>query len=100
MPLHRRLPKRGFKNIFRKEYAIVNVATLEKLRGGATFDAQTLLESGRDPRSSKDGLKVLGPGDLTRKISVRRASFSESARQKIEAAGGTAERSLSRRPCW
>jgi large subunit ribosomal protein L15 len=89
MPLHRRLPKRGFKNIFRKEYAIVNVATLEKLEGNS-FDAQTLLDLGVIHKL-KDGLKVLGSGELTRKISVKAHIFSESAKQKIEAAGGTTE---------
>lgn len=87
MPLHRRLPKRGFTNIFRKEFAIVNVATLEKLEG-TTFDAQTLLDLGVIHKL-KDGLKILGSGELTRKITVTAAIFSESAKQKIEAAGGT-----------
>jgi large subunit ribosomal protein L15 len=89
MPLHRRLPKRGFKNIFRKEYAIVNVATLDKLEG-TSFDAKTLIDLGVIHKL-KDGLKVLGSGELTRKISVKAAIFSESAKQKIEAAGGTCE---------
>jgi len=87
MPLHRRLPKRGFKNIFRKEYAIVNVATLDKLEG-TSFDAKSLMDLGVIHKL-KDGLKVLGSGELSRKISVTAAIFSESAKQKIEAAGGT-----------
>jgi large subunit ribosomal protein L15 len=89
MPLHRRLPKRGFTNIFRKEFAIVNVATLEKLEG-TSFDAQTLLDLGVIHKL-KDGLKILGSGELTRKISVKAHIFSASAKQKIEAAGGTTE---------
>src|SRR3954462_5299473 len=89
MPLHRRLSKRGFKNIFRKEYAIVNVATLDKLEG-STFDAKSLMDLGVIHKL-KDGLKVLGSGELTRKVAVTAAIFSESAKQKIEAAGGSCE---------
>ena len=89
MPLHRRLPKRGFTNIFKKEYAIINVATLEKLDGD-TFDPARLSEMGA-VKSMRDGLKVLGTGELTRKLTVRAHHFSESAKQKIELAGGTAE---------
>jgi large subunit ribosomal protein L15 len=89
MPLHRRLPKRGFKNIFRKEYAIVNVAALEALEG-SSFDPQTLLEAGVIHKL-KDGLKILGSGDLKRKIVVKAHMFSKSALDKIQAAGGTAE---------
>ena len=92
MPLHRRLPKRGFTNIFRKEFAIVNVATLEKLEGN-TFDAQTLLDLGVIHKL-KDGLKILGSGELTRKISVKADIFSASAAQKIQAVGGTMEVTL------
>ncbi|MEQ1946519.1 MAG: 50S ribosomal protein L15 [Bryobacteraceae bacterium] len=89
MPLHRRLPKRGFNNIFRKEYAIVNVAALEALEG-TNFDPQTLLEAGVIHKL-KDGLKILGSGDLKRKINVKAHVFSKSALDKIQAAGGTAE---------
>ena len=89
MPLHRRLPKRGFTNIFGKEYAIVNVATLEGLKGAA-FDPQSLLDL-RVIRKLKDGLKILGTGDLKRKITVKAHLFSKSALEKIQAAGGTAE---------
>ena len=89
MPLHRRLPKRGFTNIFRTEYAIVNLGRLEKLEGDA-FDPATLLELGVI-RKLKDGLKVLGSGELTRKITVKAHVFSKSASDKIQAAGGTAE---------
>jgi large subunit ribosomal protein L15 len=90
MPLHRRLPKRGFTNIFRKEYAIVNLARLAELEGD-TFDFAKLVELGVLRRKLKAGLKVLGTGDLKRKITVKAQVFSASAKQKIEAAGGTAE---------
>ena len=90
MPLHRRLPKRGFTNIFKKEYAIVNVGSLERLEGD-TFDAARLLEIGAI-RSAKDGLKILGSGELKRKIQVKAHLFSKSAAEKIQAAGGTVER--------
>jgi len=90
MPLHRRLPKRGFTNIFKKEYAIVNVSSLEKLEGD-TFDVQSLLKLGVVRKLKKDGLKVLGSGELKRKITVKADIFSKSALEKIQAAGGTAE---------
>jgi large subunit ribosomal protein L15 len=89
MPLHRRLPKRGFNNIFRKEYAIVNVGTLEALEG-ASFDPETLLKLGVIHKL-KDGLKILGSGDLKRKISVKAHLFSKAALEKIQAAGGAGE---------
>jgi len=89
MPLHRRLPKRGFTNIFRKEFAIVNVSTLNELEGD-TFDVARLKELGAI-KKLKDGLKILGAGDLTRAITVKANLFSEAAKQKIEAAGGKAE---------
>jgi large subunit ribosomal protein L15 len=90
MPLHRRLPKRGFTNIFKKEYAIVNVSSLEKLEG-STFDAASLLKLGVIRKLRQHGLKVLGSGELTRKITVKADLFSKSALEKIQAAGGTAE---------
>jgi large subunit ribosomal protein L15 len=90
MPLHRRLPKRGFTNIFKKEFAIVNVSSLEKLEGD-TFDVQSLLKLGVVRKLRKDGLKVLGSGELTRKITIKADIFSKSALEKIQAAGGTAE---------
>jgi len=90
MPLHRRLPKRGFTNIFGKEFAIVNVGRLDKLEGD-TFDAASLLELGVI-RKAKDGLRVLGGGELTRKITVKAAHFSKSAEEKITAAGGAIEK--------
>ncbi len=90
MPLHRRLPKRGFTNIFKKEFAIVNVSSLEKLEG-TTFDAQSLLKLGVIRKLKQHGLKVLGSGELKRAITVKADVFSKSALEKIQAAGGTAE---------
>jgi large subunit ribosomal protein L15 len=89
MPLHRRLPKRGFTNIFKKHFAVVNLNRLNELEGD-TFDVDRLRELGA-VRKLQDGLKILGTGDITRAITVRAHLFSESARQKIEAAGGKAE---------
>jgi large subunit ribosomal protein L15 len=89
MPLHRRLPKRGFTNIFRKEYAIVNVAALEALEGNS-FDVDSLLELGVIHKK-KHGLKILGSGELKKAITVKAHVFSKSALDKIQAAGGTAE---------
>jgi len=89
MPLHRRLPKRGFTNIFHKDYAIVNVGTLERLEGDS-FDAASLLALGVI-RKLKNGLKILGTGELTRKIQVKAALFSKTAAEKIQAAGGSIE---------
>src|SRR5271156_2604268 len=87
MPLHRRLPKRGFTNIFKKEYAIVNVGRLEQLEGDA-FDPGRLLELGVIKKLGA-GLKVLGSGDITRQIEVRAHVFSKSALEKIQKAGGS-----------
>jgi large subunit ribosomal protein L15 len=87
MPLHRRLPKRGFTNIFKKEYAIVNLGRLEKLEGDS-FDPGRLLELGVIKKLGA-GLKVLGSGDITRRIEVRAHLFSKSALEKIQKAGGT-----------
>ena len=89
MPLHRRLPKRGFTNIFKKQFAIVNLGELEKLEGD-TFDPDSLLELGVIHKLD-DGLKILGSGELKRKITVKAHLFSKSALEKIQAAGGTAE---------
>ena len=88
MPLHRRLPKRGFTNMFRKEYTVINLARLNELDGD-TFDFDRLKELG-SVKKLNAGLKVLGTGDITRPIHVTAHMFSESARQKIQAAGGTA----------
>lgn len=89
MPLHRRLPKRGFQNPFRKEYAVVNVGRLEQLEGDS-FDPVRLMELGV-VKKLKDGLKILGGGELTRKITVAAHLFSKSALEKIQAAGGKTE---------
>jgi large subunit ribosomal protein L15 len=88
MPLHRRLPKRGFTNIFKKEYAIVNLRDLERLPGD-TFNAARLIELGV-VRKLGDGLKILGTGELTRKVDIEAHIFSKSAAEKIAKAGGTA----------
>lgn len=88
MPLHRRLPKRGFTNIFKKEYAIVNLNRLEKLEGD-NFTVDSLIALGVVKKPG-DGVKILGTGQLTRKITVEAHFFSKSAKEKIEAAGGTA----------
>ena len=90
LPLYRKLPKRGFNNIFSKEYAIVNVEDLNKFEDGATVDMAALLESGMI-RKELDGLKVLGNGEVTKKLTVKAKIFSASAKAKIEAAGGKAE---------
>ena len=90
MPLYRRVPKRGFNNVFGTEYAEVNVERLEAFEDGAVVDAQALLEA-RIIRKELDGLKVLGGGELTKKLTVRAAKFSASAKEKIEAVGGKAE---------
>ena len=89
MPLHRRLPKRGFTNIFKKQYAIVNLGKLEKLEGDA-FTADRLFELGVIKKLG-DGLKILGTGQLTRRITVEAHHFSKSAVEKIEKAGGAAK---------
>ncbi len=89
MPLHRRLPKRGFKNIFKKEYAIINLGRLDKLEGDS-FTVDYLVELGVIKKLG-EGLKVLGTGVLTRKITVEAHHFSKSALEKIQQAGGTAQ---------
>src|SRR5438105_9290322 len=88
MPLHRRLPKRGFTNIFKKQYAIVNLGRLEKLEGD-TFTVDRLLELGVIKKTG-DGVKILGSGQLTRPITVEAHLFSKSAVEKIQQAGGAA----------
>jgi large subunit ribosomal protein L15 len=88
MPLHRRLPKRGFTNIFKKRYAILNLRDLEGLEGD-TFTVDSLVAAGVI-RKPGDGLKILGSGELTRKIDIEAHFFSKSAAEKIEKAGGQA----------
>jgi large subunit ribosomal protein L15 len=88
MPLQRRLPKRGFTNIFRKEYAVVNLSDLAALTG--TVTPETMMEQGL-VKNPKDGIKVLGVGELKSGITVRAHKFSKSAMDKIQAAGGKAE---------
>jgi large subunit ribosomal protein L15 len=88
MPLHRRLPKRGFKNIFRKDYSVVNLSRLAELEGDS-FDFETLAGLGV-VKKLQAGLKILGDGEITRPITVTAHVFSASAKQKIEAAGGKA----------
>jgi large subunit ribosomal protein L15 len=86
MPLHRRLPKRGFTNIFKKKFAIVNLADLERLPGDS-FTADRLMELGAIKKLG-DGLKILGNGEITRKVTVEAHVFSKSAAEKIVKAGG------------
>ncbi len=91
MPLQRRMPKRGFNNIFAKEFATVNVSELEKrFENGAVVDAEALIESGAI-KDAKDGIKILGNGELSKNITVKAVKFTASAKEKIEKAGGTAE---------
>ncbi|MGM9521940.1 MAG: 50S ribosomal protein L15 [Oscillospiraceae bacterium] len=90
MPLARRIPKRGFNNIFAKPLDAVNVSVLNKFEDGAVVDAAALKEAGV-LSSCKYGLKVLGNGEITKKLTVKASAFSESAKEKIEAAGGKAE---------
>jgi large subunit ribosomal protein L15 len=89
MPLHRRLPKRGFTNIFKEDYAIINLGRIEKLEGD-TFNLEKLMELGVIKKPGK-GLKILGTGQLTRKVTLEAHQFSKSALEKIEKAGGTAQ---------
>jgi large subunit ribosomal protein L15 len=90
MPLHRRLPKRGFTNIFKKEIAVVNVSELERFDSGATVDEAALRQAGLI-RGRADGIKILGDGKLTKKLTVHANKFSEAARRQIEAVGGTCQ---------
>ena len=90
MPLQRRVPKRGFNNIFATRYATINVKDLERFEDGAVVDAQALVEAGL-LKKTLDGVKVLGRGELSKKLTVNCAAFSASAKEKIEKAGGKAE---------
>ena len=90
MPLYRRLPKRGFKNIFAKQYVTINVEDLERFENGTEVTAELLKETGVISKVL-DGVKVLGRGELSKSLTVKVAKFSESAKEKIEKAGGKAE---------
>lgn len=90
MPLQRRIPKRGFNNIFAKEIVSVNVGNLNKFEDGAAVDAAALIEAGIIKKSC-DGVKILSNGELKKKLTVKATAFSEAAKAKIEAAGGKAE---------
>jgi large subunit ribosomal protein L15 len=90
MPLHRRLPKRGFTNIFKKDYAVVNLADLERFDNGATVDEAALRQAGL-VKGQNDGIKVLGNGKLSKKLTVSATKFSATAKSAIEAAGGTVQ---------
>mgnify|MGYP003292042128 CR=1 FL=1 len=90
MPLYRRLPKRGFTNRNTLEIVAINLSALEKFENGATVSIDTLIEAGI-VRNPKDGVKILGNGELTKKLTVQANAFSASAKEKIEALGGTAE---------
>jgi large subunit ribosomal protein L15 len=90
MPLYRRLPKRGFTNIFRKSYVVLNVRDLNLFDEGAEVSPEVLIERGM-VKSVRHGLRILGEGELERKLTVKAHHFSGSAKTKIEAAGGSAE---------
>ncbi|MBM3801600.1 MAG: 50S ribosomal protein L15 [Acidimicrobiia bacterium] len=90
MPLHRRLPKRGFTNIFKKEYAIVNLDGLKQFPAGATVSPQVLVEKGI-VKNLRDGVKILGQGELAHSLNISAHGFSKSALEKITKAGGRAE---------
>ena len=90
LPLYRKLPKRGFKNRFAVNYAIVNVAALNRFEDGAVVDLDAL-KAAKLVRKELDGLKILGEGELTKKLTVKATVFSATAKEKIEAAGGKTE---------
>ena len=92
MPLFRRLPKRGFTNIFKKQYAIVNLDDLQAFGAGETVDLEALIAKGLVKKAkAKDGLRVLGSGEISQALTVKANHFSKSAKEKIESAGGKAE---------
>ena len=90
IPLYRKRPKRGFNNLFAKEYAIVNLDDLNSFNDGDTVNLEALMSCGKI-KKALDGLKILGNGEITKKITVQAKVFSKSAKEKIEAAGGKAE---------
>ena len=90
MPLYRRIPKRGFHNRNTKEIVAINLEVLERFEDGATVSVDTLIETGI-VKNRRDGVKILGRGELTKKLNVQVNAFSASAKEKIEALGGTAE---------
>lgn len=90
MPIYRRLPKRGFKNVWRKEFAEVNVEVLNLFDDGTEVDAVVLIEAGI-LKNVQDGVRILGNGSLTKKLTVKAQGFTKSAKEKIEAVGGSAE---------
>ncbi|MBC8533338.1 50S ribosomal protein L15 [Yeguia hominis] len=90
MPLQRRLPKRGFNNIFASEIVAVNLGSLEKFENGAVVDVQALLDA-KIIKKAGDGVKILANGNLSKSLTVKASAFSKAAKQKIEAAGGKAE---------
>jgi large subunit ribosomal protein L15 len=91
MPMQRRFPKKGFKNPFRQQSFVVNVGDLEERFSGGTVDLKALQDAGMVPRRRATIIKVLGNGDITKKLVVKATAFSASAKEKIEKAGGTAE---------
>jgi len=90
MPIHRRLPKRGFTNIFKKKISIVNIRDLSRFESGATVDEAALVQTGL-VKGSRDGIKLLAWGDISYPLNIRVNAVSEGARKKIEAAGGNVE---------
>ena len=90
MPIYRRLPKRGFKNIFAKQYVTINIEALEAFEDGTEVTEALLLEKGI-VKKTLDGVKILGRGELTKKLTVKVTKYTESAKEKIEKAGGKAE---------
>jgi len=90
MPLYRRLPKRGFKNRNSKEIVAINISELERFRSGSTVTIEKMVEVGLI-KNTRDGVKILGNGEFTKKLNVKANAFSASAKEKIEALGGTVE---------
>jgi large subunit ribosomal protein L15 len=90
MPIHRRLPKRGFTNIFKKNFAIINIRDLAHFENGATVDEVALVKSGL-VKGAYDGIKLLGQGDIDFPLQIKVSAISKSAQEKIVAAGGTVE---------